>query len=71
MIHERPGEPNDRQLYIGNLDQEVDLKKYGDNYDKINWDKKEKCSNCEEPYHCKMVFTDKDGNCKECGKKLR
>jgi len=42
VIVERPGEPNDRQLYIGNLDQEVDFKKYRDNYDKIDWNKDKK-----------------------------
>ncbi len=37
MIRERPGEANDRETYIGNLDQEVDRDKYRGNFDKINW----------------------------------
>lgn len=47
MIIERPGEPNDREQVISNIDNDrfnrIDLEKYRENFDKINWgDEKDK-----------------------------
>ena len=40
MIRERPGEPNDREKVISNIDNDKrdrDLPRYRENFDKINW----------------------------------
>ena len=40
MIRERPGEKNDREYVISNIDNDRwnnNLDRYRENYDKINW----------------------------------
>ena len=57
---ERPGEPNDREHIISNIDNDrwgIDLEKYRDNYDKINWGSEDKDSpKYAIPWGCWKIY---------------